>query len=118
MLIDSVDEVPQVQRVKVRAWLNDLRGTFENARFVVTSRPSAIEEGWLAREDFDDAELLPMRLTDILAFVDHWHDAVRVEARDEPEKVALAALKPKRSWLVRSSGWGIVVLLGRRKPGL
>ncbi len=95
VLVDSVDEVPQAQRAKVREWLNNLVTEFKQSIFVVTSRPSAIEEGWLERELFEDAELLPMLLHDILAFVDHWHEAVQAEARDEREKIRLEELKHK-----------------------
>ena len=45
VLIDGVDEMPEGQREHVRSWLGGLIGDFPNARYVVTSRPTAIAEG-------------------------------------------------------------------------
>ncbi len=92
VLIDGLDEVPTLRRDDVRIWLNELVGTYSQSRFIVTSRPHAVEEGWLDRENFSDAELLPMRLTDIYSFVDHWHKAVREELYEDEEKFELGPL--------------------------
>lgn len=92
VLVDGVDEVPETRRQTVRQGLTELVSSYPKSRFVITSRPSAIEEGWLDRERFNDAELQPMQLPDILEFIDHWHDAVREELQDEEEKAALTPL--------------------------
>jgi hypothetical protein len=92
VLVDGVDELPQSQRSAVREWLKELVEAFHDARFIVSSRPHAVEEGWMEREGFDDAELQPMELADISAFIDHWHDAVREGIRDEEEKAELLSL--------------------------
>jgi NACHT conflict system protein/NACHT domain-containing protein/Leucine Rich Repeat (LRR) protein len=91
VLIDGVDEVAQSLREQVRQWLKELAGTYPNARLIVSSRPHAIDEGWLEHEGFDEAELQPMEPHDIGAFIDHWHAAVREELRDEEEKAALVS---------------------------
>ena len=73
VLIDGVDEVPSSQRSAVREWLDELSSTFGGARFIISSRPSAIQDGWMSEEGFEDAELQPMELPDIWEFIDHWH---------------------------------------------
>ena len=89
VLIDGLDEVPELQREDVREWLRDLVETYPNALFFVTSRPNAVEDGWMDREGFIDAELQPMQLPDIRTFIDHWYDAVAKELQDEQEKSEL-----------------------------
>jgi len=90
VLVDGVDEVPEGQRVRVRDWLIDLVGTYKQTRFVVTSRPSAIDEDWLTTEDFVSVELQPMVMKDVDKFVNHWHVAVQNELQDKAEQNELA----------------------------
>ena len=52
--------MPEGQREQVRSWLGDLIGDFPDARYVVTSRPAAISEGWLEELGFAASELQPM----------------------------------------------------------
>lgn len=92
VLVDGLDEVPALRREDVRTWLKELVETYSQSRFIVTSRPHAVEEGWLDRENFYDAELMPMRLADIYSFVDHWHSAVREELYEDGEKIELGPL--------------------------
>lgn len=92
VLIDGVDEISASQRETAHTWLNDLVATYLRTRFIVTSRPHAIQEGWMNRYTFDDAELQPMELADIDVFIDHWHAAVREELQHEEEKSELSSL--------------------------
>src|SRR5207248_1094883 len=62
------------------------------ACFLVTSRPHAIQEGWMNRQDFGDTELQPMERSDIFKFIDHWHHAVREELQLDAEKRELESL--------------------------
>jgi hypothetical protein len=77
VLVDGLDEVPEAQRPDVIAWLGQLVGAFPEARYVVTSRPGAIEPGGLAHEGFATADLEPMTPTLVRVFVDRWHAAMR-----------------------------------------
>jgi len=104
VFVDGVDEVPESNRQSVRQELKEIVQTYSKSRFVVTSRPSAVEEGWLEREGFSDAALQPMQLPDILAFVKHWHEAVGAELPDQVEKDALLPLAANVSKVIRSSG--------------
>lgn len=86
ILIDGLDEVSQIKRQEVRTWLRELVSTFPNVRYILSSRPPAANEGWLAPEGFQDAMMQPMTLQDIFDFIDHWHDAVKEALEDEVEK--------------------------------
>ncbi|MFE7183496.1 NACHT domain-containing protein [Streptomyces erythrochromogenes] len=83
VLVDGVDEVPQRLRTRTEAWLRSLIAAFPKARYVVTTRPSAVPEDWLAGQGFTPHSLLPMELDDIRAFVSHWHRAARAECPGE-----------------------------------
>ena len=83
VLIDGVDELPDAQRERVRSWLQGLIANFEMARFIVTSRPAAAEEGWLRAEGFDDSQLQAMEREQIEALIDQWHVAARKQLTDE-----------------------------------
>jgi Leucine-rich repeat (LRR) protein len=87
VLVDGVDELPEESREAVRTWLDELVEGFPESRFVVTSRPPAIETGWLSSSGFADHELQPMTLSDIDSFLDHWHDAACVGLGGEPEAI-------------------------------
>ncbi|MFC9825440.1 NACHT domain-containing protein [Streptomyces erythrochromogenes] len=83
VLVDGVDEVPQRLRTRTEVWLRSLIAAFPKARYVVTTRPSAVPEDWLAGQGFTPHSLLPMELDDIRAFVSHWHRAARAECPGE-----------------------------------
>ncbi|MER7733491.1 NACHT domain-containing protein [Streptomyces erythrochromogenes] len=83
VLVDGVDEVPQRLRTRTEAWLRSLIAAFPKARYVVTTRPSAVPEDWLAGQGFTPHSLLPMELDDVRAFVSHWHRAARAECPGE-----------------------------------
>jgi hypothetical protein len=91
VLVDGVDEMPEGQRDQVRAWLDDLTGSFRDARYVVTSRPTAIREGWLEGLEFAATELQPMSTADVTEFIHQWHQAVAAEILDPSEVADLTA---------------------------
>ena len=85
IMVDGVDEVAESRRAEVQKWLKEIVETFPKCRFIVTSRPHAVEEHWLARENFEDADLQPMDVAGIESFIDHWHLAVAEEVQREEE---------------------------------
>jgi hypothetical protein len=89
VLVDGVDEMPEAQRFQVRDWLSDLVDTFPRTKFMITSRPAAVEDGWLDWLKFTSTELQPMSTTDIAEFVHQWHAAVGTDALDVDERAAL-----------------------------
>ncbi|MGA5559504.1 NACHT domain-containing protein [Streptomyces lavendulocolor] len=100
LLVDGLDEVPQEDREEARQWLSELLSAFPANLCLVTVRPLAVQENWLDHEDFKELHLLPMRDTDIEAFVHAWHDTARLEksvsAEDQHQLSELeASLKAK-----------------------
>jgi hypothetical protein len=95
VLVDGVDELPELQRRPARAWLADLVSTFPEARYVVTSRPGAATSRWLDRQGFDAAEVQPMSWPDVREFVRHWHAAFGDESADDERQAELADFEDK-----------------------
>ncbi|MEW2415811.1 NACHT domain-containing protein [Streptomyces sp. NPDC046866] len=83
VLVDGVDEVPQRLRTRTETWLRSLVSAFPKARYVVTTRPSAVPEDWLAGQGFTPHALLPMERGDVAAFIAHWHRAAGAECPGE-----------------------------------
>ncbi|MER5339609.1 NACHT domain-containing protein [Streptomyces mirabilis] len=87
LLVDGVDELPERDRGRVKAWLTDLLTAFPDNQWLVTSRPSAVAESWLSDAGFTEFALAPMSDDDIDVFIGRWHAAAR-EAIDEPDRRA------------------------------
>ncbi|ATL31389.1 hypothetical protein KY5_6371 [Streptomyces formicae] len=75
LLIDGVDEIPEAERARTRAWLTKLRTTFPGNLWLVTTRPSALPRDWLGREGFQEYTLTPMRPGHVRSFIRRWHEA-------------------------------------------
>ena len=103
VLVDGIDEIPERRRPEVQSWLKDLAESYPRSIFIVTSRPHAIEDDWLAQARFAEAELLEMRRDDILTFIDHWHSAVAVELQDNEDKLQLPLLASSLRALISES---------------
>lgn len=84
-MVDGVDELVEAERQKVREWIQDLVRTYPRARVVLTSRPSAVGNKWLAHERFDTVMLDRMTPDDVRVFVSRWHQALldATHGRDE-----------------------------------
>ncbi len=80
VLVDGMDEVGGRQRDLVQDWLAALLPLHPDNRWLVTSRPSAVHDGWLAHEGFAELTLSPMSGDDTTAFVTRWHRAARAGA--------------------------------------
>ncbi|MFK4064998.1 NACHT domain-containing protein [Streptomyces sp. NPDC029674] len=100
VLIDGIDEVPEAERARTRAWLSDLIDAFPGNRWLVTSRPSAVREDWLTGEGFTELTLSAMRKAEVAAFIERWHAAASTGAPEED--AALAAYESQLLEAVRS----------------
>lgn len=87
VMVDGLDEIDQRARERVGDWLRGLLAAFPGNHWLVTSRPSAVAEHWLADEGFAELTLSPMSRRDIDAFVERWHNAARRAAADDPEEL-------------------------------
>ncbi|WP_328301541.1 NACHT domain-containing protein [Streptomyces sp. NBC_00435] len=102
LLIDGLDEIPQTQRAQAQQWLRELLAAFPRATYVVTTRPSAVPEGWLAGHGFTELTVRPMSARDVAVFVTRWHTAARASADPGQEFEHLAALEEALKDTVRS----------------
>ncbi|MEU3242049.1 NACHT domain-containing protein [Streptomyces sp. NPDC006875] len=92
VLIDGVDELPEDRRQEAKVWLQELIALYPNCRYIITSRPAAAEERWLAREGFASLDLLPMGKSDIGSFIRHWHAAARESMSEKCDDADFAEL--------------------------
>ncbi|MER5465567.1 NACHT domain-containing protein [Streptomyces sp. NPDC002668] len=104
ILVDGVDEVPQEQRQATREWLRQLLSAYRDAAFVVTTRPSAVPEGWLtpAPLNFTELSVRPMGAADTSLFVSRWHAAARHSCTTNAERAHLDELEETLGLTVRA----------------
>ncbi|MFJ2269843.1 NACHT domain-containing protein [Streptomyces sp. NPDC087849] len=94
MLIDGIDEIPEDDRNDARRWLRELISVYPANRWLVTSRPSAVQEHWLADEEFAELDLAPMSRDNIAEFVERWHEAAGIS--DQYAHELLRAIRAKQ----------------------
>ncbi|WP_030621696.1 NACHT domain-containing protein [Streptomyces sclerotialus] len=75
LLVDGVDEAPEDDRERLRVRLREWTARYPGNVWVVTSRPSAVPEDWLASDGFTELRLAPMSREDVAAFIQRWHRA-------------------------------------------
>ncbi|GGS84537.1 NACHT domain-containing protein [Streptomyces chromofuscus] len=87
LLVDGIDEIAERERERTRRWLRDLLDVYPGNQWLVTSRPSAVREDWLASDGFTELALTPMSGGDVAAFVARWHSAARAGAPEERDRL-------------------------------
>ncbi len=102
VLVDGIDEVPQEHRGATRDWLERLLAAYRDALFVVTTRPSAVPEGWLASSHFTELSVRPMSASDTGVFVHRWHTAARHNAATDVERSQVHDLEAALQVTVRA----------------
>ncbi|MGW0981908.1 NACHT N-terminal Helical domain 1-containing protein [Streptomyces xiamenensis] len=94
LLIDGIDEVPEPRRDATRRWLRELLREFPGNVCLVTGRPSAVSEDWLAADGFRELSLSAMNREDVAAFIQRWHHAAG--AGQERAEALLAAVRSRQ----------------------
>ncbi|MFF4492163.1 NACHT domain-containing protein [Streptomyces sp. NPDC001544] len=89
VLVDGLDEVPEPERQRARAWLRGLVEAFPGNRWLVTSRPSAVGDDWLADDGFTELILSAMSPAGVGSFIRRWHRAAATGVPDEDALLAL-----------------------------
>lgn len=102
VLVDGLDEVPELMRDRAREWLRELVAAYGAARFVVTTRPTAVADGWLADAGFRELAVRPMSRADVAVFVTRWHTAARAGVADPEVRNHLADLERDLTVQVRA----------------
>jgi predicted NACHT family NTPase len=73
LLFDGVDEVPNDRRDDVRREIEEIIRTYPGNFFLVSTRPAAVPENWLASLDFRESRINPMSEADRNRFIEKWH---------------------------------------------
>ncbi|MEO3753365.1 NACHT domain-containing protein [Streptomyces sp. B6B3] len=80
LLVDGIDEAPAERRESIRRQLTQLLRMFPGNYWLLTSRPSAVREDWLASEGFVELSLAPMNREQVARFIRMWHAASAADA--------------------------------------
>ncbi len=91
ILIDGIDELPPEKHDAVKYWVSLLAYDYPNCAYVVTSRPGAVANNWLATTDFSSAILAPMSSSAVMTFVQQWIKSMLSETVDREERDLLAS---------------------------
>jgi predicted NACHT family NTPase len=83
-MFDGVDEIHRDQRTQLADEIGELINTYPNCTYVVTTRPGAVEPGWLARLKFTEARVEPMNRQDRDEFIDKWYRSAALELKQQP----------------------------------
>ena len=92
-LIDGIDEISEDRRADLYNWIEDLIVASPHSSYFVTTRPSAVEGGYLRRLEFDEYFLKPMTPAEVRLFVEYWHDAMEGALSFDRDRRALIAGK-------------------------
>ncbi|MGW0734055.1 NACHT domain-containing protein [Streptomyces sp. NPDC002851] len=102
LLVDGVDEAPEDERERLRRRLRAWTELYPGNVWLVTSRPSAVRDDWLAAEGFSELVLAPMSRDEVTSFVQRWHEAARrvpsadTDRLDRYEQSLLGAIRITR----------------------
>ncbi|MGW9453195.1 NACHT domain-containing protein [Streptomyces sp. NPDC055632] len=119
VLVDGIDEIPEAERGRARDWLRDLLGAYEGNRWLVTSRPTAVRDDWLAPEGFAELSLAPMARTEVTTFVRRWHKAAGPDAAvyEQPLLDALRTAEHVAQLATNPLMCGLICALHRDRRG-
>ncbi|MFJ5827687.1 NACHT domain-containing protein [Streptomyces sp. NPDC093089] len=119
VLVDGIDEIPEAERGRARDWLRGLLDTYEDNRWLVTSRPTAVRDDWLAPEGFAELALSPMSSAEVTTFVRRWHRAAGPEAEpyEQPLLDALRSAEHVAQLATNPLMCGLVCALHRDRRG-
>ncbi|MFJ7269022.1 NACHT domain-containing protein [Streptomyces sp. NPDC099050] len=118
VLVDGIDEIPEGERDRARDWLTDLLTAYPGNRWLVTSRPSAVRQDWLASQEFAELTLAPMNRADVAGFVTRWHRAAEAGEDLRDQLLASLATKPELARLATNPLLcGLICALHRERHG-
>ncbi|MGW2015383.1 NACHT domain-containing protein [Streptomyces sp. NPDC001927] len=119
VLVDGIDEIPEAERERARRWLRDLLDSYEGNRWLVTSRPTAVGDDWLAADSFAEMTLAPMSTAEVTTFVRRWHMAAGTEAEryEQPLLDALRTTSEVAQLATNPLMCGLICALHRSRRG-
>ncbi len=127
LLVDGIDEAPEIQRDAVGEQLRRLLRIYSGTLCLVTSRPPAVDADWLAEEGFTELTLAPMNRDQVAAFITAWHTAARTDEGkdhgrlDEYRDMLLRSIPLFRELRVLATNplmCGLICALNRDRSGM
>jgi hypothetical protein len=94
ILVDGVDELLLDRREEVRVWLAGLARAYPAARYVVSTRPSAVPDEWPGA-GFARFELLPLSSNGLRSLIGHWYEAARGLEPDPEQRAWLSGCEKR-----------------------
>ncbi|MBP2324951.1 putative ATPase [Kibdelosporangium banguiense] len=95
LLVDGLDELVADRRNDVKRWLERFVRTYPEARYVVSTRPSAVDDSWFldlpGRTGLIRFELLPLSSSGLDQVIEHWYRAARTQEFDTDQQQWLSA---------------------------
>ncbi|MBL7254023.1 NACHT domain-containing protein [Paractinoplanes lichenicola] len=76
VLVDGIDEIPRARRRAALEWLETLVDEYGLSRFIVTSRPAALDTAWAGLDQFAAYEIMPMTLAESTTMIERWMETV------------------------------------------
>lgn len=84
IMFDGVDEVHRDQRPQLAEEIGEVVRTYPDCTYIVTTRPGAVEIGWLRRLNFTEARVEPMTRADREEFIVKWYNSAGLELKHRP----------------------------------
>ncbi len=84
ILFDGVDEIHRDQRAQLAEEIGELITAYKDCIYVITTRPGAVEPGWLSRLNFTEAHVESMSRRDREEFIDKWYRSAALELKQRP----------------------------------
>ncbi|WP_433383378.1 NACHT domain-containing protein [Actinoplanes sp. CA-142083] len=79
VLVDGIDEVPRARRGEALEWVRQLVEQWDRARYVITSRPAALEEAWQELDGFASYEIQPLSPAEAATLIRRWQETVGLD---------------------------------------
>lgn len=100
VLVDGLDELSANRRVKAQQWVERLVRSYPDARYVVSARPSAVDDLWFAAESETDIGLERFELPELSRaglgrVIDRWF-AAAADQEPSAERQDLLKTYPER----------------------
>jgi hypothetical protein len=103
LLVDGLDELTAERRIEALDWLAALIAAYPQARYVMSSRPAALDADWVDEHEFVTFDVLPLSEHGIRDFIHNWHTAARARESDPVEQ----------AWLHTAESGLVATLSGR-----
>ena len=101
VLVDGLDEVPELRRGEVREWIEKASTKRRDSVFVVTCRYAGYRDDARLDVNFLELHLRPLTNEDAEAFIHNWYRIVETTFAQDPERAVMQARKSSADLIER-----------------